>query len=122
LATFFLIILMANIALPLTNGFIGEYLLIVGLFQHDAWIAAVAALTIIFGAAYMLNGYQKIMLGAKKEIYNNVTDVTTKELLVLIPITLMIIGMGVYPKFFLDISAGPVKEILNTMHNGYSLK
>jgi NADH-quinone oxidoreductase subunit M len=122
LATFFLIILMANIALPLTNGFVGEYLLIVGLFQHHAWMAAVAALTIIFGAAYMLNGYQKIMLGAKKEIYNQVTDVTTKELFVLVPITLMIIGMGVYPKFFLDISAAPVKEILNVLHNGYSLK
>jgi NADH:ubiquinone oxidoreductase subunit 4 (subunit M) len=70
----------------------------------------------------MLNGYQKIMLGAKKEIYNQVTDVTTKELFVLVPITLMIIGMGVYPKFFLDISAAPVKEILNVLHNGYSLK
>ena len=122
LATFFLIILMANIALPLTNGFVGEYLLIVGLFQYNAWFAAVAALTIIFGAAYMLNGYQKIMLGAKKESYNHVTDVTAKELFVLVPITLMIIGMGVYPKFFLDISAGSVKEILNAMHQGYSLK
>lgn len=122
LATFFLIILMANIALPLTNGFVGEYLLIIGLFQYNAWFAAVAGLTIIFGAAYMLNGYQKMMLGAKKEIYNHVTDVTGKELLVLVPITLMIIGMGVYPKFFLDISAGPVKEILNALHQGYSLK
>jgi NADH-quinone oxidoreductase subunit M len=122
LATFFLIILMANIALPLTNGFVGEYLLIVGLFQYDVWLAAVAALTIIFGAAYMLNGYQKMMLGAKKEIYNHVTDVTAKELLVLVPITIMIVGMGVYPKFFLDISAGSVKEILNALHQGYSLK
>jgi len=51
-----------------------------------------------------------------------VTDVTSKDLMVLIPITVMIIGMGVYPKFFLDISAAPVKEILNAMHNGYSLK
>ncbi|HSZ71080.1 MAG TPA: NADH-quinone oxidoreductase subunit M [Cytophagaceae bacterium] len=122
LATFFLIILMANVALPLTNGFVGEYLLIVGLFQYDAWLAAVAGLTIIFGAAYMLNGYQKIMLGERKEMYNHVTDVTAKELWVLIPITIMIIGMGVYPKFFLDISASSVQEILNAVHKGYSLK
>ncbi len=113
LATFFLIILMANIALPLTNGFIGEYLLIVGLFQHNAWIAAVAALTIIFGAAYMLNGYQKIMLGAKKEIYNNVTDVTPKELMVLIPITIMIIGMGGAVGFIVMSVFMPLMDMMN---------
>jgi NADH-quinone oxidoreductase subunit M len=122
LATFFLVILMANVALPLTNGFVGEYLLIVGLFQYSAWIAAVAGLTIIFGAAYMLNGYQKMMLGVKKETYNHVSDVDAKDLMVLIPITFMIIAMGIYPKLFLDISAPAVKEILSIVQQGYSLK
>ncbi len=122
LATFFLIILMANVALPLTNGFVGEYLLIVGLFQHSPWMAAIAGLTIIFGAAYMLNGYQKMMLGAKKEAYSHVTDIDTKDFMVLIPITIMIIVMGVYPKLFMDISAASIKEILNAAHQGYSLK
>jgi len=122
LATFFLIILMANVALPLTNGFVGEYLLIVGLFQHSPWMAAVAGLTIIFGAAYMLNGYQKMMLGEKKEIYNHVTDVNAKELMVLVPITIMIIVMGIYPKLFLDISASSVKELLAIVQQGHALK
>ncbi len=121
LSAFFLIILMANVALPLTNGFVGEYLLIVGLFQHSPWMAAVAALTIIFGAAYMLNAYQKIMLGAKQDKFNHVEDVNAKDLMVLIPITIMIIVMGVYPKLFLDISAPSVKEILNAFHQGNTL-
>ena len=122
LATFFLIILMANVALPLTNGFIGEYLLIIGLFQHSPYMAAVAGLTIIFGAAYMLNAYQKIMLGAKKEEFNHVTDVNGKDLAILIPITLMIVVMGIYPKLFMDISAPAVKELLEVVKQGYSLK
>lgn len=65
-AAFFLIIMMGSVALPLTNGFVGEFLLISGIYKYSAFAAGCAGLTIIFGAVYMLRGYQFIMLGETK--------------------------------------------------------
>ena len=63
----FLIILLGSVALPLTNGFVGEFLLLMGVYQYGAWYGAFAGLTIIFGAYYMLKMYQQVMLGEAKE-------------------------------------------------------
>src|SRR5690606_6010856 len=62
LAAFFLIIVMGAVGLPLTNGFIGEFLLLVGIYEYGIWYAVFGGLTLIFGAVYMLRMYQKIML------------------------------------------------------------
>ena len=62
-ATYFMIIMLASVALPLTNGFVGEFLLINGIYQYSQILAAFAGLTIILGAVYMLNAYMKISLG-----------------------------------------------------------
>ena len=67
-ATYFIIILLASIGLPLTNGFIGEFLLLTGVYQYNAWMAAVAGLTIILGSVYMLTSYQKIVLGENNKL------------------------------------------------------
>ena len=69
LAITFLIIVFGTIALPGTNGFIGEFLLLVGVYQYNIWAAVFAGLTIIFGAVYMLRMYQKVMLGHNKRTY-----------------------------------------------------
>src|SRR6185436_10397312 len=63
----FLIILLGAVALPLTNGFVGEFLLINGIYQYGPWVAAFAGLTVILGAVYMLRSYQNIMLGERKD-------------------------------------------------------
>lgn len=110
-STYFMIIMLASIALPLTNGFIGEFLLINGVFQYNHILAALAGLTIIFGAIYMLNAYNKIALGVPKKNNFVFASLTISEKAVLIPILIMIFWIGIYPKPLLDIS-GPAVEAL----------
>ncbi len=117
-ATYFVIILLATVALPLTNGFIGEFLLINGLYQFNSWIAAVAGLTIILGAVYMLVAYKKISLGEKNKLTETFTDLTMNEKMVLIPLIVMIFWIGIYPKPFLEIAEPSVKNLLDIIHGG----
>jgi NADH-quinone oxidoreductase subunit M len=115
-ATYFVIILLASVALPLTNGFIGEFLLINGLYQYNAWMAAVAGLTIILGAVYMLVAYKKIALGEKNKLTESFMDLTAHEKAVMIPLVIMIFAIGIYPKPLLDIAEPSVKNLLDIIH------
>ncbi|TAL62937.1 MAG: NADH-quinone oxidoreductase subunit M [Bacteroidetes bacterium] len=115
-ATLFMVVLLGSVALPLTNGFVGEFLLLNGIYQYDAGMAAFAGLTVILGAVYMFRGYQKIMLGETNSLTSAFTDLTFNEKAVLIPIVILIIAMGVYPKPVLDIAEPAVMRILNIIH------
>jgi NADH-quinone oxidoreductase subunit M len=117
-ATVFMIIMMASVALPLTNGFVGEFLLINGLFQINAWYAAFAGLTIILGAVYMLSAYRKSMLGEAQGVTVNFPELNATEKWVLYPIVLLIIVFGIYPKPLLDISAPAVELLLQNCKPG----
>lgn len=112
-STYFMIIMLASVALPLTNGFIGEFLLINGVFQYNPVLAAVAGLTIIFGAVYMLNAYKKIALGETNKITEKFAPLSISEKAILIPIVILIFWIGIYPKPLLEI-AGPAVEALRT--------
>lgn len=103
-ATYFVIIMLASVALPLTNGFVGEFLLINGIYQFNAWMAAVAGLTIILGAVYMLTSYQKISLGQQSTLTKSFAPLTMNEKAVLIPIVILIFAIGLYPKPLLEIA------------------
>jgi NADH-quinone oxidoreductase subunit M len=105
-ATLFMIVLLGSVALPLTNGFVGEFLLINGVYRYSAWVAAFAGLTVILGAVYMLRSYQSIMLGETNALTVSFPRLTFNEKAVLIPVVILIIAIGVYPKPLLDI-AGP---------------
>jgi len=107
----YLIILLGSVALPLTNGFVGEFLLLNGVYQYDAWMAAIAGLTVILGAVYMLRSYQKIMLGEPHARSIEFTGLHQTEKIVLIVVALAIIVGGIYPKPILQI-AGPALEDL----------
>jgi len=123
-ATYFMIILLATVALPLTNGFVGEFLLINGIYQfgfHGPWMAAAAGLTIILGAVYMLRSYQKICLGEKKTGTEKFTDLNLNEKLVLIPLVIMIFWIGIYPKPFLNIAEPSLKTLLGVVHSAGSV-
>ncbi len=98
MALLLLIVVLGSIALPLTAGFIGEFLMITGLFQQSIWFAAIGGLTMILGAIYMLYAYQRAMLGVQKSVFNKITDIRALDYLILIPLIVVIIGLGIYPQ------------------------
>ncbi len=111
----FLIILLGSVALPLTNGFVGEFLLLNGVYQYSAYMAAFAGLSVILGAVYMLRGYQKIMLGDKPSTGIEFGSLATSDKVVLITICAVIIAFGVYPKPLNDLAEPAVKALLSNM-------
>jgi NADH-quinone oxidoreductase subunit M len=115
LAIFFMIILLGSVALPLTNGFVGEFLLLLGIFEYSAIFAAVAGLTIIFSAVYMLWMYQRTMLGKPNEWTENIADLTWTEMATLIPLVILIFWIGLFPGLFLDVALPDVMKILNNI-------
>jgi NADH-quinone oxidoreductase subunit M len=115
-ATVFMLVLLGSVALPLTNGFVGEFLLINGVYQYNAYMAGFAGLTVILGAVYMLRSYQKIMLGETNSLTSAFTDLNFNEKAVFVPIVLLIIAMGVYPKPILDIAEPAIKHIVELIH------
>ncbi len=112
LATTFVIVLLGSVALPLTSGFIGEFLLINSIFQYNSWIGAVAGVTIILGAVYMLRTFQKSMSGEVNALTASFVDLKWNEKAVLYPIALLIILIGVYPAPILSISEPAVIKLL----------
>jgi len=112
LAIAFLIIVLGTVALPGTNGFIGEFLLLMGVYQFNIWAVVFAGLTIIFGAVYMFRMYQGIMLGKTNEVTVGFADIRGSEQLVLIIICALIIVLGVYPKPILHLSEASVQQLL----------
>ncbi|MBB3970334.1 NADH-quinone oxidoreductase subunit M [Mucilaginibacter phyllosphaerae] len=111
----FLIIVLGTVALPLTNGFVGEFLLLKGVFNYNIWVAAVAGLTIIFGAVYMLRMYKNVMQGETNELTAVFADISGSEKLVLAIICVLIIGIGVYPQPILHISEAAVTNLVDTV-------
>jgi len=116
LAIVFLIIVLGTVALPGTNGFIGEFLLLYSVYNHSIWLGAIAGLTIIFGAVYMLRMYQKVMLGTTNELTLTFTDIKGTEKLVLYTICVLIVVMGVYPKPILHLSEAAVQQLLEQVN------
>lgn len=116
LAITFLIIVLGTVALPGTNGFIGEFLLLLGVYQYSIWAAAISGLTIIFGAVYMLRTYQNVMLGKTNELTITFTDIKGTEKLVLYTICALIIILGVYPKPLLHLTEASVQHLLEQVN------
>ena len=114
-ATSFMIIMMASIALPLTSGFIGEFLLLVGIYEYNYWLAGFAGLSTILGAVYMLKSYQVSILGDKSTVSDKFFDLVWQEKVILFPLIVLIFVMGVYPKPLLDIITPAVKNLFTIM-------
>ncbi|HWV71662.1 MAG TPA: NADH-quinone oxidoreductase subunit M [Pseudosphingobacterium sp.] len=119
LATVFLIIVLGAIGLPLTNGFIGEFLLLMGVYQAGIWTAIFAGLTIILGAVYMLRMYQGVMLGEANQKMIAFRDIAGSDLLVFAILIVLIIGIGVYPKPLLHLSEAAVSNLVEQVKIGY---
>jgi NADH-quinone oxidoreductase subunit M len=117
LATVFVIVMLGSVALPLTSGFVGEFLLINSLFQYQAWMGAISGLTIILGAVYMLKTFQRSMSGEVNHILSDFADLTSHEKLVLYPVVILIVLIGIYPMPLLNISEASVENLLNIYSN-----
>jgi NADH-quinone oxidoreductase subunit M len=113
-ATCFFIAVLASVALPLTNSFIGEFLLLYGIYTYNTVLSIVAGLTIIFGAVYLLRMYQNVMLGETNSLTVAFKDLNWSELAVFVPVIVAIFVIGVYPKPILHIIEPALDNILNS--------
>lgn len=115
----FLIIVLGTVALPLTNGFVGEFLLLRGVFGWDIVTAGIAGTTIILGAVYMLRMYKNVMQGELNQLTATFTDIKGSEKLALGIICALIIVIGVYPQPLLHISEASVTNLLETVSHKF---
>ena len=113
LSIYFMIILLGSLALPLTNGFVGEFLLLKGVFDSHMLLGIMAGLSIVLGAVYMLRLFQKSMFGEKKDSSISIKDVTGSEAIVLLVISVLVLFMGVFPNFILKVSEPASLELLD---------
>lgn len=101
-AVFFLVVMFSSIGLPGLNGFVGEFLILLGTFEFSKSIAVFAALGIILGAVYMLWMYQRVMYGEiTHEENRHLKDLSAREIALLVPIVLLMFWIGIYPNTFL---------------------
>jgi len=112
-ALVFMLFMMASVGLPGTGGFVGEFLVLVGLFKVNTWVAAFAATGVILGAAYMLYLYRRVVFGAlEKEEVKKMLDMNPREWAVFAPLIVLTLWMGVYPASFLDVMHVSVDNLL----------
>jgi len=112
-AAFFVLFAMANVGLPGTSGFVGEFMVIMGTIKTNFWYAMMAASILIFGAAYTLWMVKRVIFGAvTSQHVERLTDVTLREKLVLTILALSVMGMGLYPLPFTEIMHTSVNDLL----------
>ena len=101
-AALYLIVLFASIGLPLTIGFVGEFLSLLGFFKYSPLLTTIAVLTIVLSAIYMLNMYKQAFFGRLKNINSNLKDIYGRELVALSSLVIVILYFGIYPKIILE--------------------
>jgi NADH-quinone oxidoreductase subunit M len=112
-AALFMLFAMANSGLPATSGFVGEFMVILGAVQYQFWVAFAAATTLIFGAAYSLWMYKRVVFGAvTNEQVAKLRDVTPREFWMLAVLAIAVLAMGLWPKPFTDVSEASVRALL----------
>ena len=113
-AALFLLFTMANVGLPGTSGFVGEFLTILGTFQISTWTAFVAASGVILSAVYALSLYRRVTLGRiENEGLEKITDVSRRELLIIVPLAVATVLFGVWPMPILDMTASSVDALVS---------
>ena len=112
-AMIFMFFTMANVGLPGTSGFVGEFLTLVAVFKVNTWVAAVATSGVVFSAAYALWLYRRVVMGDLiKESLKSITDMGTRERVIFAPLVVMTILLGVYPALVLDIIGPSVTALV----------
>jgi len=113
-ASVFMVFTLANVGLPGTSGFVGEFLSLIGTFRVNNWVATLATLGTILSAAYALWLYRKIIFGKlEKATLFTIKDIGWREIAVMAPLVVLTIVFGVYPKLVLDISSASVMQLID---------
>jgi len=113
-AVVFMVFTMANVGLPGTSGFVGEFLTMLAAFQVNTWVAFFAATGVILSAAYALWLYRRVIFGAlTKETLKGLTDLSLREKTILYPLMVLVIFFGVYPSALLDTTTASVSALLD---------
>jgi NADH-quinone oxidoreductase subunit M len=112
----FMVFTLANIGLPGTSGFVGEFLTLIGTFRVNTQVATLATLGVILSAAYALWLYRKVIFGNLKPSLAGILDLDGREILVLTPLIVLTILFGVYPNAVLDVSQASVAALIDNYH------
>jgi NADH-quinone oxidoreductase subunit M len=113
-AVVFLVFTLANVGLPGTSGFVGEFLSLIGTFRINTWVASLATIGTILSAAYALWLYRKVIFGKlQKPSLFHIRDLGWRELVILTPLVVLTILFGVYPKPVLDFSSASVTQLID---------
>ena len=116
-ALIFMFFTMANVGLPGTSGFVGEFLTLMGIFQVNTWVAAVATSGVILSAAYALWLYRRVVFGDLiKEALKTITDMTTRERAIFAPLVAATLILGVYPSLVTDLIGPSVQALVTDYH------
>jgi NADH-quinone oxidoreductase subunit M len=109
----FLVVALSSLGLPGLNGFVGEFLILVGAFQTSGWLAAVATTGIIFAAVYLLWMYQRVIFGeVTHEENRGLHDLSLREWAVLVPVLVFIVWIGVYPAAFTGKTEATIEALI----------
>lgn len=122
-STFFLIITLSSIAVPMTNGFVGEFLILLGTYQAEKGFAYFAVTGVVLGAVYMLWMYKRVFFGAKGQLVMDekhpLQDLNWREIAVLVPLVLMVFWMGLFPNHFLSKSKASIQHLVQNKNSYY---
>ena len=117
-SAFFMIVMLSSIGLPFTNGFVGEFLILLGTFRANAVYAIIAASGVILAACYMLWMYQRVIFGKVTKPENEkLTDLTWREKIILIPLVILIFWIGIYPQPFFDRIEPAVRDVIARLND-----
>ncbi len=118
-AAVFMVFMLASVGLPGTSGFVGEFLVLFGVFQANVWVAALAATGVILGATYMLYLYRRVIFGRLTKVdLMDITDLNLREILIFVPLVILVLWMGIYPAPFLDVFDASVQGLIQSFKSG----
>jgi NADH-quinone oxidoreductase subunit M len=112
-AIVFMVFMLASVGMPGTSGFVGEFLILVGVFQDNTWVAALATTGIILGAAYMLYLYRRVVFGKlEKEDLKSILDLNPREIAIFVPLIIVTLWMGIWPAPFLEVMDASIANLI----------
>jgi NADH-quinone oxidoreductase subunit M len=118
----FMIFMLGSVGLPGTGGFVGEFLILVGAFQDNTWVASLASTGVILGAAYMLYLYRRVIFGKlDKEHLKKILDLEPREIAIFTPLVILVFWMGIWPDPFLSVFDATVSNLLQNYQSALAV-